>query len=148
MTNVGCLSPTVSRNQDYGGGGEPDRTNLAVAIFGCTSHQNPIIEPSPAPNIGSGEHEVNQGLLGAFFKQKVEMSRVLEVIEARIPMEEERGARWKLFAVSLTTLADLERQWDNLSFPSIDNFVQAANDSKKGAHVAVGDPTLTLYGLP
>ena len=44
-------------------------------------------------------------------------------------MEEERGARWKVFAVSLTTLADLERQWDNLSFPSIDN---AADDAKIG----------------
>ena len=126
MTNVGCLSPAVGESFEH-----TERSSLAVALFGCSSHQNPIREPSPVPSMRLSDHQNNQNFLGAFFKQKVEMSRALEVIEARIPMEEERGARWKLFAVSLTTLADLERQWDNLSFPSIDNINYTGSDKKK-----------------
>ena len=79
MTNVGCLSPM---NNTFEPGAPDGRSTLAVALFGCSSHQQPInidTDPPLTTNMGSEDHETNQNLLGAFFKQKVEMSRVLEV---------------------------------------------------------------------
>ena len=65
-------------------------------------------------------HDENQTYLAAFYEQKQHMAEVLGVVDARIPMEEARGANWKLLAVTLTALANMERQWENATFLSVD----------------------------
>ena len=62
-------------------------------------------------------------------------------------MEEARGANWKLLAVTLTALANLERQWENLTFPSVDSSAVAHEKQVKQNDVIFATSENVLYLL-
>ncbi|GMH59447.1 hypothetical protein TrST_g11490 [Triparma strigata] len=118
LGSVGCFSPSLDAPVSQ----SVQRSGLAVALFGCSSHQAPLRGPSPEllSSFSWDRHDENQTYLAAFYEQKQHMAEVLGVVDARIPMEEARGANWKLLAVTLTALANMERQWENATFLSVD----------------------------
>jgi len=145
LGSVGCFSPSL----DAPVAQSVQRSGLAVALFGCSSHQAPLRGPSPELQeaISWDRHSENQSYLAAFYKQKQVMNDVLGVLDARIPMEEARGANWKLLAVTLTALANLERQWENLTFPSVDSSAVAHEKQVKQNDVIFATSENVLYLL-
>jgi hypothetical protein len=118
--NLGCISP----------GDAAQKTTLAVALFGCSSKVknpedfdtltnpqmiSPALSDSTAVSFDDVYHDENQFLLADFFVQKQGLLECIEVLDTAMMMEKDRGDRWRLFAVSLSTLASTERQWGKTS---------------------------------
>ena len=69
-----------------------------------------------------------------FFIQKQSIEQVIEVLDASRVFEAERGDRWKLFAVSLTSLASLERHWENFCYSTIESQLSGALAASSKVH--------------